>query len=1235
MTRFCTVLFALAAATLSLRAQTSSLRGTITDAQGAVIPEVLVTATNLDTSSARTAVADDSGAYGFTQMAPGAYRIEARKPGFTVFTSSNIALQVNLPATLNIKLEVGATSDTVSVEAEAESVNTQNSTVGNPFTETQVKEIPLQTRNVVALLGVEPGVSSSGQVLGARPDQNNVILDGADVNDSQGANGFNAVLPIPLDSVQEFRTTIAGQGADLGHTAGGQVSIVTKGGSNSFHGTAYEYNRNTLFEANDWFSNRAGVARPALIRNQYGASLGGPVLKNKVFFFFNWEVRKDRSAASKTAIVPSDNLRQGIVKVLLKNGQTVSLDPTAIAAIDPLHVGANQYMLSLMQQYPEGNNPLGASDKGLNFNQLLFNAPNVLNNHAMVGRLDYNLDSAGKHTLMLRGTLNGAASTPTLGLAQFPGQGASQTTLDNSRGLAGRYTAVLSPRLVNAFNYGYTRLGTATTGSETVLPSFGFTTLLPTTRPSSRIAPTHNITDDITFITGRHTIQAGFNFRYVSNDRTSGNNVPNYSFSRNTLLGLGADIDNDVVAYLQPGYGSSAVLSSGTNVTNAFGALFGLLNQYGATYNYGITGQAIPFGNPIVRVYNAKSPEAYVMDTFKATRNLTITAGLRYSIFGVPYEANGVEVVPQTSLSQYFADRAGGQALGIPNFALPTAFVSYKIGGPVNNGSGYYPTDYKDLAPRLGLAYTPNSGSFLEKILGKGSVLRTGAGIVYDNYGNAMAQQFSSGGSPGLASTVAQPVNTNFTTGFRYSGGSFPTLVSPSGGAFPYTPPLITGGFTSFTGVASNLKAPYEYVLSANYAKPLPKNMSLEIGYAGRLSHRGIVQQDFGQPLTLFKDAKSGQTFSQAGIALAQLYNSGITPAMVKANPSLIPNQPFYEDIFPGAKNLYVNGSASANYFYDVFGNYSGSFEDGLNDMDRIRQSGGGCISVFGCNTFFPTQNSGLLSYVNGGHSAYQSMTVVLRRAVRHGWGYDFNYTWSHAIDNGSSSESSFVTGGSNGVNGVGLQDAFNPNAFLGPADYDARHTISGNAVVELPVGKGKTFLNNAPMWLDEIVGGWQVSTLYTFHTGNPINCIDSGVYNVNYLSSSYCIMAPGASMPASGFTFDQNGIPSIFKNTNAYSNFVAGYPGVVGYRGILRGPHFWNDDLAISKAFRLPKEGYRLQLRGEAYNLLNHENFGNPAISTTASGVTISSPTTFGEITSTATGAAPRVLQLALRFEF
>jgi hypothetical protein len=1213
---------------LPLAAQTSSLQGLVTDGQSSAVPEAVVTATNIDTSAARKTLTTASGAYSLLQMAPGKYKITVEKPGFRT-DATEIELLVETPATLNVKLSLGAVTETVNVIAETTSINTQNAAIGNPFNEVQVKEIPLQTRNVVALLGVQAGVSSSGQVLGSRPDQNNVLLDGVDVNDNQGADGFNAVLPIPLDSVQEFRTTVAGLGADLGRSGGGQVSIVTKGGSNQFHGSAYEYNRNTLTEANDWFSNRAGVPRSALIRNQYGASLGGPILKNKLFFFFNYEGRKDRSASSKTATVPTSSFAAGNVQVLLKDGRTVSLTPQDVINIDPLHTGASSYVLNLMKQYPAGNNPLGASDKGLNFNQLLFNAPNTLDNHVMVGRMDYNIDSAGKHSIMVRGTLNGAGQDTTL--AQFPGQAAAARSLDNSRGLAVRYTTVISPQLVNVLSYGYTRLGTSSTGNETVIPSFGFTTLTATPRPSVRHAPTTNVVDDLTWSKGRHTVQFGLNFRFIDNERQSFSNVPSYSFSRNTLLGLGADIDAAVLSYLQPTYGSGIALSSGTNVTNAFGALLGMLNNFGATYNFGKSGTAIPFGQPVATNFGAKEYEGYAQDSFKWKRNFTVTYGVRYSIFGVPYEKTGLQVVPTTDLSQYFAERNGGQLLGIPSSALPSAFLTYALGGPVNGKPGYYPTAYNNWAPRLSLAYTPESGSMLENVLGKGSAFRIGAGLAYDHYGSAMAAKFATSGSPGLASTVAQPVNTNFSTAFRYTGSGLPVLPVVSGGAFPYTPPLIQGGFTNFTGVSSDLKAPYSYLLNATYSRPLARGITIEVGYAGRLSHRGLLNQDFAQPMTKFTDPKSGQSWTQASGVLANLYNSGVTPAQVKANPGMIPTQPFFENIFAGSKNQYITGSASANFFYDVYGNYSGSYLDGLNDMDRIRLANGTCIASTGCNTFFPMQNSGLNAYVNAGKASYHAATVVIRRAVSHGWGYDFNYTLAHAIDNGSASET---------AGGAALQDAFNPNAFRGPSDFDARHTISANAVVEVPIGKGKALLGHIPTWLDYAIGGWQASTLFTFRTGLPLTCTDSGVYNVNYDNSAYCVVKPGSTLPANAFTFDSTGVPSIFSNTSAVNSVIAANPGVVGTRGMFRGPRLWTDDISVSKTFKLPKEGHSIQIRAEAYNALNHENFGNPSLN-------MASPTTFGEITSSATtnsssstasttpNSGARVMQFALRYQF
>ena len=1220
------LLAALLGSALPLSAQTSSLEGVVTDSQGAVVPDAVVTITNTDTSAARKEASNGKGAYEFLQVLPGPYHVEVQKPGFKSRVS-RLALQVNVPETLNFQLEVGQVTDVVTITAEATQINTQDATVGNPFTETQIQALPLQTRNVVALLSIQPGVSSGGQVLGSRPDQNNVLLDGADVNDNRGANGFNAVLPIPLDSVQEFRTTIAGQGADQGHTAGGQVSIVTKSGSNSFHGSAYEYNRNTDFEANDWFSNRAGVARPALIRNQYGTSVGGPIMKNKLFFFFNWEARKDRSQTSKSDTVPSDTLRQGIVQVLLKSGQTVQLSPAQVQAIDPLGTGENPAVVSLMQQYPHGNNPLAASDKGLNFNSLLFNAPQPLNNHAEVGRLDYNIDNAGKHTISVRGTLNGASQVPTAGLEQFPGQAPSSETQNNSRGISARYTYVITSNLVNAVNFGYTRLGTATTGNLNVIPTVGFTALQSSPSGSSRIAPTPNFTDDVTWNHGRHTIQGGVNIHQAQNITANYRNEPSFSYASANLLNLGNDITADVLAYIQKTI-PTAVLASNSNVISAFGTILGIENYASATYNYGIDGKAIPFGTPVTRNFISNSPEFYVQDAWKARPNLTITAGLRYSIYGVPYEANGVEVVPQTSLNQYFAQRNGAAALGIPNWELSTAYVTYQVGGPVNHAPGYYPTDYKDLAPRLAVAYSPRGT--LEKYLGTGSVLRAGAGIVYDNYGNAMASAFSNSGSPGLATAVQNPVNTNFTTSPRYP--NLATLSPASGGAFPYTPPLVTGGFNQFTGVASDLKAPYEYLLNANYARRLAEHMTLEVGYAGRLAHRAILNQDFGQPLTGFVDPKSGQSWAQATQLLANLYYSGLTTAQVKANPNLVPTLPFAQNLAPGLANHYITGSASANLFYDAYAEYAGSWGDTLNDIDRVRQANGGCIVVTGCNTFYPLQGSGLESYVNGGKSAYHAMTVSLRRTVTHGWGYDFNYTLSHAIDNGSSSETS---------GGYALQNAFCPNCSLGPADYDARHQITADAVVDVPVGRGKAWLSGIPGWLDQVIGGWQVSTIFSFRTGTPINCTASGVYNTNYNSPSYCILDPGiTSVPAHTLQFDQNGLPSDFANTSAGANFVPAYPNTSGVRGIIRGFDNWNDDAAVGKFFRPPKEGYRLQFRAEAYNLTNHEIFSNPSLSisqlagtNSAGAVTQYGSSTFGEIKSSA--STPRVLQMALRLTF
>ncbi len=1203
--------------TLTAVAQTTSLGGSVTDPAGAAVPEAIITITNQGTAAMRTTVSDATGAYNLLQLPPGDYILEAQRPGFSTYrTGEPIRLQVNTPMTLNISLSLGQVSQTIDVVGEATEINTENAAIGNPFTQTQVRQLPLQTRNVVQLLSLQPGVTDTGQVLGARSDQNNVTLDGVDVNDNQSSNGFDAALPVPLDSVQEFRTTVAGQQANQGRSSGGQVSLVTKSGSNAWHGSVYEYLRNKSTAANTWFNNRAGIPRENLIRNQYGWSLGGPVVRDRVFFFFNMEERKDRTAVSTTRTVPSASFRQGIVKFAMKNGQIGQLTPAEIAQADPLHIGVNPAVLSYLNSLPAGNDPVSSPDGGLNFDILRFNAPKTLNNRALVGKMDFNLDKTGNHVVSVRGTL--AANKQDDTLAQFPGQGAASQMVDNSRGLSATYTSILSPQLVNKLSFGLTRIGNATTGTTASQLSLYFATPTAFPRPSTRIAPTYNITDDLTYNVGRHVWQFGFNFRLVRNDRVSYSNFPSYSFSRNTLKGLGADIASNVTDVASSKYGSGVSLTQKTNVENAMGAMLGILNNYAATYQFNVNGSATPFGGAVPRSFATNEYDLYFMDTFKMRRDLTVTYGVRYSNFSPVYETNGQQILPSVSLDQYFADRNGGSRQGEPGFALPTANLTYVLGGPVNNAQNWYKRDNNNFAPRVSIAYAPDLDGTLGKLWGKGAVLRAGGAVTYDRYGSNMVVSFASSGSPGLSTNVTQPLNTDFTDSYRYNGTTPPAYApAPQGGGFPFTPPPTFGGFNSYSGVSPGLVAPYQYLLNFSYTRPLPKGMSLEIGYIGRLSHKNLLRKDYSQPLTQFTDPTSGLTWTQMSAQMRNLYESGVTPAMVKADPSLVPLNPFVEDIFPGAKNDRINGSASANYFYTVYQTYASSDLDALHDYDRVQRANGQCISVFGCHTFFANQSAGLLAWTNEGRAAYNAMQVVLRRPLKGGWGFDFNYTWSHSLDNASASES----------NAGSVQDAFNPNGFRGPSDFDMRHLITANTVIELPFGTNKRFLSHANAIVDGFLGGWQISALMSLHTGTPLNLTNGGVYPTNYLNSALAQLRPGATLPDVSRGFNEKGNPSLFRSTTDYQLFMGQYAGTTGTRGIIRGPFVRNVDLSLGKYFRMPWEGQTLQIRAEAFNAFNFANF-----TINSTNLSITSQGTFGQFSGV---GDPRVMQFAARYEF
>src|SRR5271157_4099518 len=324
--------------------QTTSLTGTAADPTGAVIPGATISIVNAQTGAARDAVSDTQGRYTMLQLTPGTYTLTAKASGFADLVIAGVELLVNQPATRAITFEkVGTTKTTIEVAATTAQVNTTDASLGNAIGGTAIVELPMFARNVVNLLQFQPGVTATGDggerdgaVNGGKADQSNVSLDGVDVNDQNARTAFTSVLRVTLDSVAEFRTTTTNGAADVGRGSGADVALVTKSGTNEFHGSAYEYRRGTETAANSFFSNRAKVPIAPLLINVFGGSAGAPIKKNKAFIFFNYEGRRDASSSSVTRTVPTELLKQGIVQYHDKNGVLHQLLPADIKGIiDP------------------------------------------------------------------------------------------------------------------------------------------------------------------------------------------------------------------------------------------------------------------------------------------------------------------------------------------------------------------------------------------------------------------------------------------------------------------------------------------------------------------------------------------------------------------------------------------------------------------------------------------------------------------------------------------------------------------------------------------------------------------------------------------------------------------------------------------------------------------------------------------------------------------------------------
>src|SRR5918911_4298798 len=521
----------------------SSVRGTVVDQQGNVVGGATVTLTSPEKNFSRTQTTTESGGYLFNTVPPGAYRLEVEAKGFKKAVLADVQARVDTPLEVNVPLEVGDITEAISISAgETAPLNTTDATIGNTFESRRIQELPLNARNVVGLLSLQPGVTRAGAVNGGRADQSNITLDGVDVNEQQRGvdvvtdEAFASVLRVTPDSVQEFRVITTNPNAEQGRSSGAQVSLVTRSGTNQFHGVLYEYHRNTVTTANDFFNNKAGVPRPQLLRNIFGAIIGGPIKGTRAFFFSPYEGFREATAASVVRTVPlPETLGQGLVRYVTSSTtagtpcpiasqpsrRCVSLTPAQInaayIAANGVSPGVSTAALAVLadaaRRDPANDTTTG---DGVNTGGFRFNARTPAQFDTHTAKLDFNLTD--RQTLFVRGNYH----NDLVGIApQFPDVPAPKIW-NHPKGLVIAHTWTVSKSLVNNARYGLTRLAFTQLGDSNVnRVSFRFIFDPVPTRTLNRTTPVHNFVDDVSWFRESHNFQFGANLRLIKNTRST------------------------------------------------------------------------------------------------------------------------------------------------------------------------------------------------------------------------------------------------------------------------------------------------------------------------------------------------------------------------------------------------------------------------------------------------------------------------------------------------------------------------------------------------------------------------------------------------------------------------------------------------------------------------------------------------------------------------------------------
>jgi hypothetical protein len=1133
---------------------TGIITGLVTDSGRAVIPGSALTLTNLDTNQVRKQATNQTGAYSFPALPPGSYRLELEHPGFKRFVQEPIDVRVQQTVTINVTLEIGQVSQTLEVTGHADVLDSATSSLSQVVENRQVTELPLNGRNTLALVSLTPGIrtqagflqntavrsyagwgnfSSNGGLSGA----NAVLVDGGSVN--MFALYAPSLTP-PVDATQEFRVATNNYAAEFGRSSGAVVNISIKSGTNRLHGSLYEFLRNDKLDANDFFQNRAGQKRPKLTYNQFGASIGGPVIlpklysgRNKTFFFANFEGFRQRLANALTTSVPTAAQLQGDFSqtfnsagqlVVIANPFSTQTGPSGTPVRNPFP--GNVIPSSMID--PVSNNlrqnqriwalPNGPGNSFTHINNYVTSATQPNDEDQIIFRVDHSFHS--KYLLFGTGSVQKfmlGGFDPFRNNTDFSTVGGNEQ--DKTQTAVVGLTALFSPRLVGEFHsaiaryrnnrippsnglFDITSLGLpaalAAQAQFQTFPRFNFSTVASLGKLTSseirRVTDNYNETASLTWNRGSHEMKFGGEYRIQQlNDIQLDDSTGNYNFS-------------------QAFTSSNPFASSSTTGNDIASFLLGLPSS-------GTMGQGLYLA--LQRKYWA----GFVQDRWKLTRTLTLNLGFRYEVEVPPIERHNYQSYFDFQAMAPIVQQAG---LNNPGALLP---VTSQMRSPEN-------TYYRQVGPRFGFAWQATGQT----------VLRGGYGILWLPGGIEITGASSNNPTSSISTALVSSLDNGVTPFARLSNPFPQGLIPPGNGQGANS--LIGQSVTAYN---RGQHSGYNQQWNFDIQRQITSSFMADVAYAG--SH------SIDLPANLQINQLPNQYLS-LGTALTQQISN-----------------PFY----------------------------------GLVSVGTLAQP---TVSRGQLLRPYPQFNGVTLGYTSLGNSIYHSLQAKLSKRFQASL-ISLAYTLSKGIGNAEAATGYLEQ---NGV--PGFQDNNNTRLDRSLNTLDNTHRLLLASTTELPVGKGKKWLNG-PARINSLFSGWEVNGLYTFESGNPLflgtstNLTNSfgGGSRPNNNGTSAALSGPAESRLNAWFNTSVFSQPPAF----TFGNTGRALPDV-------RNDHMNNLDLGIAKNTRFLAEGRaNLQFRAEFFNALNHVRFHNP-------GLTFGTPQ-FGVVSSQLN--EPRLIQLALKLIF